>query len=219
MRAEEIVLRAPDGRSVRALLNATPIRSAKGEVEYFIIILQDMTPSEEQERLRAEFLAEESHELRTPLTSVKGSIATLLEPPAPLNPDETRQFFSIIVAQVGQMHLLDVARIETGTLAVSPGPTDVANLVGLARDAFLSGGGRHDVEIGLPPDLPWVIADRARMVQVLGNLLSNAARNSPESSPIRVSAAVQDVHVAVAVSDRGRGIPADGLPRRWSRTK
>jgi len=64
------------------------------------------------------------------------------------------------------------------------------------------------------------MADRARMVQVLGNLLSNAARNSAESSPIRVSAAVEDVHVAVSVSDRGRGIPAENLPhlfRKFSR--
>ena len=218
VRAEEIVLRVPDGRSVRALLNATPIRSEEGEVESFVAVLQDMTPLEEQERLRAEFLAMVSHELRTPLTSVKGSVASLLEPPAPLNPDEMRQFFSIIDAQVGRMHLLigdllDVARIETGTLPVSPGATDVVTIVDEARDAFRSGGGRHDVELDLPPDLPWVLADRARLVQVLGNLLSNAARNSPESSPIRVSAAVAGVHVAVAVSDRGRGIPAESLPR------
>ena len=76
VRAEEIVLRAPDGRSVRALLNATPIRSEEGEIESFVAVLQDMTPLEEQERLRAEFLAMVSHELRTPLTSVKGSIAS-----------------------------------------------------------------------------------------------------------------------------------------------
>ena len=56
------------------------------------------------------------------------------------------------------------------------------------------------------------MADRARMVQVLGNLLSNAARNSPESSPIRVSAEMDGVHVSVSVSDQGRGIPAESLP-------
>ena len=68
IRAEEIVLRVPDGRSVRALLNATPIRSEEGEVESFVAVLQDMTPLEEQERLRAEFLAMVSHELRTHLS-------------------------------------------------------------------------------------------------------------------------------------------------------
>ena len=217
VRAEEIVLRVPDGRNVRALLNATPIRSEEGRVESFVVVLQDITPLDEQERLRAEFLAMVSHELRAPLASVKGSVATLLGPPALLNPADIRHFHQIIDSQTDRMHLLisdllDVARIETGALAVSPGATDVAMLVGEARNAFHAGGGRHGIEIELAQDLPWVMADRARMTQVLANLLSNAARNSAESSPIRVSAALEDVHVAVSVSDRGRGIPADSLP-------
>ena len=225
VRAEEIVLSVPDGRSVTTLLNATPIRSEEGELETFVVTLQDMTPLEESERLRAEFLAMVSHELRTPLTSVKGSIATLLDPPIALNPTEMRQYFRIIDTQIDRMHvlisdLLDVARIETGTLAVVPEPTDVATLAGEARNAFRSGGGSHRVDVELPPDLPWVMADRLRMIQVLGNLLSNAARNSPENSPISVSAAREDVHVAVSVSDEGRGIPAESLPhlfRKFSR--
>ncbi|MCY3748940.1 MAG: HAMP domain-containing sensor histidine kinase [Chloroflexi bacterium] len=109
--------------------------------------------------------------------------------------------------------LLDVARIETGVLAVSPGTTDAAMLVSEARSAFRSGGGRHGIEIDLKSGLLWAMADRARMVQVLGSLLSNAAKNSPESSPIRVSATSEGVHVAVSVSDEGRGIPAQSLPR------
>ena len=225
VRAEEIVLTVPDGRSVRALLNATPILSEEGHVESFVVTVQDMTSLEEQERLRAEFLATVSHELRTPVATVKGSVATLLDPPSPLNPSEMRQFFTIIEGQMDRMHvlisdLLDVARIETGALAVSLEATDVAALVDEARDSFRSGGGGHHIEIDLAEDLPWVMADRARMAQVLGNLLSNASGNSPESSPIRVSAVRDGVHVAVSVTDRGRGIPAESLPhlfRKFSR--
>ncbi len=225
VRAEEMVFQVPDGRSVSALINATPIRSENGEVESFVVTIQDMTALEEIERLRAEFLAMVSHELRTPLTSVKGSVTTLLNPPTVLNSAETRQFFRIIDAQIDRMHilisdLLDVARIETGTLAISPEPTDVAILVGEARNGFISGGIRHNIEIDLAPDLPWVMADRLRMVQVLGNLLTNAARHSHDSSVIRVSAVGEGVHVAVSVSDQGRGIPAESLQllfRKFSR--
>ena len=225
VRAEEIVIEVPDGRSVTTLVNATPIRSGNGEVESCVVTLQDMTALEELERLRAEFLAMVSHELRTPLTSVKGSITTLLDPPSPLNPAEMRQFHQIINAQVDRMHvlisdLLDVARIETGTLAVLPEPTDVAILISEARNGFRSGGGKHDIEIDLAPDLPWVMADRLRMAQVLDNLLINAARHSSESSIIRVTAVGEGVHVAVSVSDQGRGIPAESLPqlfRKFSR--
>ena len=225
VRAEEIVIQVPDGRSVTTLVNATPIRSEEGEVESVVVTLQDMTPLEELERLRAEFLGMVSHELRTPLTSVKGSVTTLLDPSAALNPAETLQFHRIIDAQTDRMRklisdLLDAASIETGTLSVVPTPVELAALVDEARNAFLSGGGRHTLHIDLAPDLPWVVADRLRIVQVLGNLLANAARHSPEDSAIRLSAVREGVHVAVSVADDGRGVAADLLPhlfRKFSR--
>ena len=225
VRAEEIVLTAPDGRSVTALINATPIRGEDGEVETCVVTLQDMTPLEELERLRAEFLAMVSHELRTPLATVKGSIANLLDPAASLSRAEALQFFRIIDSQTDRMRslisdLLDVARIETGTLSVSPEPTELAVLAGEAADAFRVGGHKQSLRIDLPPDLPWVMADRSRVVQVLGNLLSNAARHSPESSAVLVTAVRQELHVAVSVSDDGRGIAAESLPllfRKFSR--
>ena len=215
VRAEEIVLQVPDGRSVTTLINATPIRSEEGEVEKVIVTLQDMTPLEELERLRAGFLGMVSHELRVPLTSIKGSVAALLKAGADLDPAETRQFHRIIDQQADTMQeligeLLDVARIETGTLHVSPEPAEVAVLVDRARSVFQSGG-RHSLDIDLEPSLPLVMADRRRMVQVVGNLLANAARHSPEWSVIRVSAAREGLHVAISVADAGRGITADRL--------
>ena len=225
VRAEEIVLRVPDGRSVTALLNATPIRSEDGEVESFVVTLQDMTPLEEQERLRAEFLGMVSHELRTPLAAVKGSVTTLLEASSDLDAAEMTQFHRIIRDQSDNMReligdLLDVARIETGTLPVVPEPSDVSLLVDEARRRFLSGGGWEDLHVDLGPDLPPVMADRRRIVQVMSNLLSNAAAYSPEGSPIQVSVVREGVHVAVSVADEGRGIPAEQLPhlfRKFSR--
>ncbi|MDE0381980.1 MAG: response regulator [Rhodospirillales bacterium] len=211
VRAEEVVLSVPDGRSVRTLINATPIRSADGGVATVVVTMQDLAPLEELERLRAEFLGMVSHELRAPLTSIMGSAATLLEESADLDPAEMHEFHRIIREQAGHMRgligaLLDAGRIEAGTLSVSPEPSEVSELVDRARTTFLSGGGRHAVRIDLPPDLPRVMADRRRIVQVLNNLLSNAASHSPESSPIRVSAERKGVHVAVSVSDEGRGI-------------
>ena len=97
-----------------------------------------------------------------------------------------RQFFRIIEEQAGHMHdlvadLLDVARIETGTLPVGPEPAEVAALVDRVRSAFTSSGGRKNLAIEIELDLPLVRADQLRIVQVLGNLLSNAARHSSES--------------------------------------
>ena len=223
--AEEIVLQAPDGRSVTTLVNSTPIFSEEGEVESVVVTLQDMTPLEDLERLRAEFLGMVSHELRTPLSAIKGSVDTLLDASAELDPAEMTQFFRIIRDQSESMRhligdLLDVARIETGTLPVSPEPVDVTVLVDDARSRFQSGGGRSNLIIDIPPDLPRVLADRRRIVQVLNNLLSNAARHSNELSAIRVAAVRDGVHVAFSVADDGVGVPAERLPhlfRKFSR--
>ncbi len=224
VRAEEIELRVPDGRSVSVLLNATPIYGEDG-VTTFVATLQDMTPLKDMERLRAEFLAMVSHELRTPLAAVKGSITTLLETANELHPAEMTQFFRIIRDQSDQMRyligdLLDLARIETGSLPVSPEPSEVRLLVEEARSRFLSGPAVNPLELELADDLPLVMADRLRIVQVLSNLLSNAAGYSPDDSPIVVSARRDGFNVAVSVEDRGRGIPAEVMPelfRKFSR--
>ena len=225
VRAEEIVIAVPDGRSVTTLVNATPILSEEGEVESMVVTVQDMTSLQELDRLRAEFLAMVSHELRAPLTSIKGAAATVIGGTTTFGPAEMVQFFRIIDRQADQMSglindLLDVARIETGTLPVNPEPVLVAALVDQARAAFQSGGSRHDIRIDLPPDLPRVMADPRRIVQVLGNLLSNAARHSPESVPIRVVVVQEEFHVSVSVEDQGSGLPADSLSfifRKFSR--
>ncbi|MXV79703.1 MAG: response regulator [Chloroflexi bacterium] len=216
VRAEEIVLGVSDGRSARVLLNATPIVTAEGAVESVVVTLQDMAAVEELEHLRAEFLAVVSHELRAPLATIRGSASTVLDSAAELDP-VVQQFVQIIGDQADHLismvaDLLDVARLETGELPIHPEPAEAMTLIDRARRAFLGAGGASSVQIDLEPDLPLVMADRRRVVQVLVNLLANAGRNSPESSVIRVSAARTDVHVAFSVADQGRGIPEENLP-------
>ena len=217
LRAAEMELAVPDGRSVRVLLNATPIRSADGEIESMVVAIQDMAPFEELERLRVEFLGMVSHELRAPLTSIKGATATLLDATRVLDRAELRQFHRIIGTQADHMErlvsdLLDAGRIESGRLSVDPEPMRVAALVEQARTTYLSGGARQTMRIDLPEDLPPVMADERRIVQVLNNLFSNAARHAPESTPIHVSAVRDGIEVAVSVADEGPGIPPEQLP-------
>ena len=218
VRAEEIELSVPDGRSVSILVNGTPIRADDGTVTSVVVTMQDLAPLKELERLRAEFLGLVSHELRAPLASIKGSAAAVLGATPALPRAEMMQFFRIIDGQADHMqgligNLLDAGRIEAGTLSVDPEPSDVAALVDRARNTFLSGGGRHTIAIDLPPDLPRVMADRERVVQVVYNLLSNASRHSPETSSIRVEATREGMHVAVAVSDQGQGVPPEILTK------
>ena len=211
-----ITCRRADGREI-ALLNATPIHSEYGTVESVVVTMQDLGPVQELERLRAEFLGMVSHELRAPLTSIKGASATVLAAARVLDPAEVRQLFRIIDEQANHMDslisdLLDAGRIEAGTLSVVPEPSEVAALVDVARNTFLSGGGRHTVLIDLPADLPRVMADRQRIAQVLNNLFSNAVRHAPVTSPIQVSALRDGIQVAISVRDEGRGVDPERLP-------
>ena len=222
VRTEEIVLSVPDGRSVRTLINSTPIQAADGAVESVVVTMQDLAPLDEIERMRTEFLGLVSHELREPLTAIKGSAMTLLEEAPALDPAELREFHRIIVDQANHMRgligdLLDAGRIDSGTLSVTPEPSEMAELVEHARNTFLGGGGRHGIVIDLPAALPRVMADRRRIVQVLNNLLANAARHAPESSSIRVSAAREDTEVAVSVADEGRGVAPERVAQLFNK--
>ena len=222
VRAEEIVIKVPDGRSITTIINSTPIPTEDGSVESVVVTLQDLSPLEEQERLRAEFLSMVSHELRAPLTSIRGSADTLLEAQDNLDPAEMRQFHRIIREQADQMRglitdLLDVARIGDGSLTLYSEPSDVGALVERARIAFLSGNARHDMQIDLAADLPRVMADRRRIVQVLGNLLENAARHSPGRATIRVEGRAGGAQVELSVSDDGVGISPERLPQLFRR--
>ena len=222
MRAEEIELRVADGRSVRTLINVTPIRSPEGRITSIVTTLQDLAPIDELERQRSEFLAMVGDELRTPLAAIKGSTAAALGGARTPSRAEVTQYLRIVDAQADQMQgliadLLDAGRIESGTLSVHPEPTELAALVNAARGAFVSRGARHAVAIDLPEELPPVMADRERIAQVIGNLLANAARHSPESAPIFVEAERDGPHVAVSVHDQGRGVAPELLGRLFSK--
>ena len=216
VRAEEILFDLPDGRKVTTLVNATPIYSDDGEIVSAVAVVQDMTPIEEVEQLRREFLAMVSHELRTPLTTIKGCTGIVLGSSSPPGISEMLQYFRMIDEQSDNLrdlvnNLLDMTQIEAGALSVTLEPTYVETIVEEARMAFIRQGQRNPVEVELDPDLPQIAADRKRVVQVLNNLLSNATKYSGESSPISVTAARSDIYVAFSVIDEGRGIPADQL--------
>ena len=198
VRAEEITLSVADGRSVTALVNATPIRGEDGEVVSMVVTLQDL---------------EAAAGTRADAGRVPGHGEPRAARAADLDPRLDRHAAGAGgAARPGRAARVLPHHRRAGTLSVAPEPAEVAALVEGARTTFLSGDRRHSVLIDLPPGLSRVLADRRRMVQVLNNLLANAARHSPESSPIQVSAERDGVHVAISVTDQGRGVPPEQLP-------
>ncbi len=215
-KSDEEVLVLFASQAAAAIANACAHRDerrARADLEAVV----ETSPLEELERQRAEFLSMVSHELRAPLISIKGSTATVLgAAPAP-DPAGMLQFFRVIDDQANQMRnlladLLDQGRIAAGTLSVSVERAEVAGLIDQARSTSSFAGSGRAVTIDLPEDLPRVLADPGRIVQVLNNLLSNAALHSPDLSPIAVAASLEDDYVAISVTDRGSGVPPEKLP-------
>ena len=227
VRAEEIVIGVPDGRSVSVLLNATAIRSEEGQVESVVVTLQDMTALEELDRLRAEFLGMVSHELRAPLTSHQGlrRHRAWVRPPT-----WTRQWSASSSVSSRTRPTTCTTWLPTCWTWPASRRARCRSLPNLRRwRCWWTGRGAPSPARGagttspstFEPDLPLVMADRRRIVQVVGNLLSNAAKHSSESSVITVTVVREDVHVAVSVADEGRGIPSERLPylfRKFTRT-
>ncbi len=223
-RAEEILLDRQGGGTVMTIVSATPIYSEEGEVASAVAVIQDITPLEEMERQRGEFLAMVSHELRSPLAAIKGCASSVLEAATPFDAAETLQFFRIINRQSDRLRdlissLLDITRIEAGALSVDAKPAELVYLADEAKNTFMRGGERQRVEVHLAPGLPPVSADEQRIVQVMSNLLVNASQYSPEVSTIRVSASlVEDgLYAAISVTDEGMGIPDDRLSRMFKK--
>ncbi|MBI2304810.1 MAG: PAS domain S-box protein [Chloroflexi bacterium] len=219
--AEEIRFQFPNGHSVLTLMSATPLGSPQETPRGAIAVIQDITPLEEMERVRSEFLGIVSHELRTPLTAIKGAAATALGSRRPFDYMESQELFQIIDQQSDRLielvsNLTDITRIEAGMLSISAEPVDLSSVIREAVDTFRRTNPR-DVRLLLPDVLPMVMASRQRIVQVLLNLLGNAAKFSPLTTPIDVETEYDAAYITVLVRDYGRGIAKEKQPQLFKK--
>jgi signal transduction histidine kinase len=168
----------------------------------------------ELDRLKSEFVSMVSHELRTPLGLIKGYAGTLLRPDVSLDAATREEFLRVIDEETDRLtelvtNLLDMSRIEAGTLRVDRQPVPLARVLAACADRLRAREPRRVLHVDVPERLPLVLADERRIAQVVDNLLTNAVRYSPEEAPVALSARARDDRVEVAVRDEGLGIPAD----------
>jgi PAS domain S-box-containing protein len=213
--------RHKDGRAIWIEHHNAPIFDAGGKAIAIQGIVRDVTERmhsmEETERLRNEFLAMVTHELKTPLAAIKGSAATALRSPRPLDPEEGQELFQIIDEQSDRLrdltdNLLDMSRIEAGSLSVKPEPTDLAAAIEESKATVARAGRPHRIDVEMPEEMPAVNADKRRLVQVLANLLNNATKFSSPAAPITINVDHDAVHATIRVRDSGQGIDPKKLP-------
>tara|TARA_R110002049_G_scaffold44333_6_gene130161 strand:+ start:19154 stop:20761 length:1608 start_codon:yes stop_codon:yes gene_type:complete len=180
----------------------------------FLVMLQDISEIVDQERMKSEFISMVSHELRSPLTSIKGSMGLLLSRAAGDLPEKARALLEISHRNADRLVLiindiLDLEKIANGRLEFNLDETDIGELLAETRQANAALEQRFGVrlETQLPENAISITTDPNRIIQVLTNLLSNAAKFSKPNDRIiiKVEDAVEEIRISV--TDKGPGIP------------
>ena len=225
----EQVLQAPDyleeerweGERFLQLLLAPFDRDRQGGV---LVVLHDVTQQRKTQDMQREFVANVSHELRTPLTNIRSYAETLSDSAGELPPATEKKFLGVILNESDRMthivqDLLTLSRFDSGKdeLHLVCFPFDVA--VQDLYNAVYMEAQRHDhkMKLRLEPDLPAVVADRERVLQVMMNIVSNSIKYTPNGGHILVSAGREGDRVWMQVDDDGIGIPPKDRPRIFER--
>ncbi|MEW6170608.1 MAG: two-component system histidine kinase PnpS [Candidatus Omnitrophota bacterium] len=218
--SQEILLTSPEEKSLK--INSAPILKDK-KIKGAMLVFHDITELKRLEKIRQEFVANVSHELRTPLTTIKGYAETLLE--GALNDKENSKDFINIIYHDSQRlsklidDLLDLSKIESGKLDLVFLPINIKDVVkqalaildNLAKEKNIS------MNVEIPKDLPKVLVDESRILQVILNLIDNAIKYTPIQGKIKIEASLDDKFVQVNISDTGIGIPEVDITRIFER--
>lgn len=168
--------------------------------------------------LRSALLSSVSHDLRTPLSSIKAAASSLLQDDVQWSEEERRSFVLAIVRESDRLNrlvgnLLDMSRIEGGALKPEKEWYPIDELIHDVLDHLQPILQGRQVSTSIPDDLPPVEIDYLQMDQVMTNLIENAVRYTPPSSPIEISVEAKEGEMLISVADRGPGIPRADLER------
>jgi signal transduction histidine kinase/CheY-like chemotaxis protein len=225
---EAVRSRTAELRAALALLEAENLERRRSEEAQAALARDNARLYDGERRARAEaqaasrakdrFLAILSHELRNPLAAVRTSLGVLDLGGG--EPERDRRMREILARQVAHLtrlvdDLLDISRIEQGTLTLDARPLDLARLIAEAAEAQRASIEKKGIrlDVRLPGELVWITGDATRLVQVVANLLVNARRFTPPSGSIRVELTAAVDRALLSVGDSGRGIAAEDLPR------
>jgi signal transduction histidine kinase len=198
------------------LPRGAPVYETRGVVVGATVILQDVTRLRRFEELKNDLVATVAHEFRTPLTSLRMAVHLCTEQVAgPLTEKQAELLYAAredcdrLQGMVDDF--LDLSRIESGRVELTPLPTEVSGLIKSAIDEYRSDADAKGVNLAPEPFLPefMVLADRERIRHVFSNLISNAVRYTPKGGSITVGAKAVDGSVRFTVADTGTGIPKE----------
>jgi PAS domain S-box-containing protein len=213
----------PDGRRMPVRESAAPLHDAQGRLTGAVFVIEDVTAQKQLEQERAEWTSVITHDMRQPVAIIHGYAALLQQDLERAGTQgDNRRAAEYILSEARNLNrmiadLLDVSRIESRRLAIQLERTDLPALIREVLDRTQGVTAGHRVHLEVHGTVPPLTLDPARIEQVLGNLLSNAAKYSEETAPIELSVERQATTVEVTVRNVGPGIAPDELPRLFQR--
>ncbi len=213
-----------DGHFIWTLQSVSLMARADGSVEYLVSQIQDISARKEMDRIKGEFISTMSHELRTPLTSMRGSLGLVASGVAGALPEKAVRLVQIACQNTDRMtrmvnDILDLQLIESGKAVLNLANHALAPLVERAVAENLEYAQNGRVSLKICTLLPQIAArvDAGRIVQVLGNLLSNATKFSLVQGVVEIGMTAAEGAVRVSVTDHGPGISTSFQRRIFDR--
>lgn len=205
-----------NGSLIFVMLSVSLVRDAMGSPVYFVKQIENITQRREIDRMKGEFISTVSHELRTPLTSIRGSLGLIDAGVLGKLPEKAEAMVKIAHQNCERLvriinDILDVEKIKSGGLEMRIENVPVTAFLQQALAVNQGYGVKYLVRFVLEatPAGAEVLADPDRLMQVMANLLSNAAKFSARGTEVRVRASEHDTRVRIEVEDRGTGIPEE----------
>jgi PAS domain S-box-containing protein len=198
------------GRSFWSLIKSQPIFNEEGRAQLVVNVLVDVSEQQELEQRKNEFISMASHELKTPLTALKGFTTILQRRLSRQGDEQGLHYLARMDRQLEKLtglvnELLDLSKMEAGTLALQEEVVDLTALIEEIVEDVQGTTTTHRISIEERADIH-TIGDRDRLGQVLINLLTNAIKYSPEADRVIVRAVVDGEQARVSVQDFGIGI-------------
>jgi len=209
----EWTYRRKDGSHLPVMLSVTALKDNAGEISGFLNIAYDITERKKVEVMKNEFISTVSHELRTPLTSIRGALGLLMGGALGKMPESAEKILDIATKNCQRLvrminDILDVEKIESGKMEFNFAQVHLTPVIEQAIAATAAYAEQHQVSFRLQSDIVEDIirVDTDRITQVLINLLSNAAKFSPQGATVDVLLTSQPGQLRIAIIDQGIGI-------------
>ncbi len=210
------------GKSVSVGITYAPLFDLRGDLKNIIANVRDITKFREAEEAKSTFISVISHELKTPISLIKGYAGTLSRSDANWDKATVLDGLSVIDEEADRLaelieNLLDVNRLQAGTLSLKPETLDIAELIHSLVEKFTTQTSTHTLSASLPDQFGPVYADKQRITQVLQNLLNNAIKYSPDGGKIEISGQQLGDVLQVTVTDEGVGIAPEQAKHLFER--